>query len=339
MNKIKNTNLELFYYVSDFLKEYLPKHRGSSVKTSNTYAKALDQFFTFIALKKHISLGKVCFNDIKRETIIDFLDDGTDRLNWKASTRNLKLYAIRSFLSYVSQIDSGYLTYSLVAQNITEQKEIEDAELIKYFEIETLQTLLAMPDRKSEFGFRDVVIMSFLFDTGCRVSELLNVHLMDLRDMKTNGGLVTLHGKGNKVRNTPLTVNMMYSLKNYIKKYHKNNEPEDYLFYSSHSGPKKQMSADNIQRIINKYVDKANRADPNFGYEHINVHAFRHSRAMYMLRNGIPLALIGNYLGHVNPATTRIYASADTSMKRIAMEKALYENHPLKQELLREQRN
>ena len=48
---------------------------------------------------------------------------------------------------------------------------------------------------------------------------------------------------------------------------------------------------------------------------------FRRSRAMHLYRNGMPLALLAEFLGHENPETTLIYASADTEMKRQAIER------------------
>ena len=47
----------------------------------------------------------------------------------------------------------------------------------------------------------------------------------------------------------------------------------------------------------------------------------RHTRAIHLYREGAPLVLVGEYLGHVNPATTKVYAYADTEMKRRALEK------------------
>ena len=144
---------------------------------------------------------------------------------------------------------------------------------------------------------------------------------------------MTIHGKGRKVRNTPLTLNMMQHIKAYRKKFHHNATPYNYLFYCSRSGPRQSMSPDNVQRIIDKYVKEAKEKYPDFEYSHISPHAFRHARAMFMLQRGIPLNLIGTFLGHSSPETTKMYASPDASMKRKAIEKAIHEHHPLAQKL------
>jgi site-specific recombinase XerD len=56
---------------------------------------------------------------------------------------------------------------------------------------------------------------------------------------------------------------------------------------------------------------------------------FRHSRALSLYRNGVPLPLISEWLGHSNLETTLIYAYADTEMKREAINNAMKSNHPL----------
>ena len=58
---------------------------------------------------------------------------------------------------------------------------------------------------------------------------------------------------------------------------------------------------------------------------------FRHSRAIHLYRNGVPLPLISQWLGHSNLETTLVYAYADTEMKRKAIESATKKNHPLYQ--------
>ena len=56
----------------------------------------------------------------------------------------------------------------------------------------------------------------------------------------------------------------------------------------------------------------------------------RHSRAMHLYRNGMPLALVAEWLGYSKMDTARrYYANADTTMKKEAIEKATSELNPL----------
>ena len=81
------------------------------------------------------------------------------------------------------------------------------------------------------------------------------------------------------------------------------------------------MSDDNVARFLKKSADLARMEKPDIP-ERIHPHMFRKSRAMHLYRAGMPLALLAEFLGHEDPETTRIYAYADTEMKRKAIEKA-----------------
>lgn len=98
-------------------------------------------------------------------------------------------------------------------------------------------------------GIRDRFIILFLFGTGARVSEIVSVKLKDF----CFGGeypYIRITGKGNKPRIVPISdKEFLVNLQYYCSLYHKNNDPQDYLFYTTKFGDRKKMSVDNIQRI------------------------------------------------------------------------------------------
>ena len=55
--------------------------------------------------------------------------------------------------------------------------------------------------------------------------------------------------------------------------------------------------------------------------ERVHPHQLRHSRAMHLYRSGMPLVLLSEFLGHADVNTTRVYAWADTEMKRRAIQR------------------
>ena len=72
----------------------------------------------------------------------------------------------------------------------------------KYMTPENLKLLLSMPDVSTKKGRRHLVLLTVLYDTAARVSELVNIRLRDIRlDFPA---VITLHGKGGKVRTVPL---------------------------------------------------------------------------------------------------------------------------------------
>ena len=60
----------------------------------------------------------------------------------------------------------------------------------------------------------------------------------------------------------------------------------------------------------------------------VTPHVFRHSKAVHMVRAGINLIYIRDFLGHVDCCTTEIYARIDTETKRNAIEKACKDIFP-----------
>ena len=68
------------------------------------------------------------------------------------------------------------------------------------------------------------------------------------------------------------------------------------------------MSQDNVTYLLNKHAAAARATCPEIP-QHVHAHQLRHARAMQMLRAGVPLPHIKEFLGHANIATTSIYAS------------------------------
>ena len=66
--------------------------------------------------------------------------------------------------------------------------------------------MLATPDRKTRRGRSEYALMLFLYNTGARVSEAIQLRVCDLRIGTRKGGhdLATLHGKGDRTRQCPL---------------------------------------------------------------------------------------------------------------------------------------
>ena len=80
-----------------------------------------------------------------------------------------------------------------------------------------MQTLLAQPDGKSWSGFRDKVMLSVLYDSGARVQELVDLRVKDVS--LEAPAVITLHGKGDKIRQVPIMSSTAELLKNYLAKY------------------------------------------------------------------------------------------------------------------------
>jgi len=85
------------------------------------------------------------------------------------------------------------------------------------------------------------------------------------------------------------------------------------------------MSPDTVAAFLKKYADQARHSCADIP-ESVHPHQFRHTRAISWYRNGVPLILVSELLGHADINTSQIYAYADTEMKRKAISKALGDN-------------
>lgn len=70
---------------------------------------------------------------------------------------------------------------------------------VEYLTENAARAILAAPDVSTAKGRRDQTMLTVLYDTGARISELLELHLSDLR-LSTTTPTATLLGKGGVVR-------------------------------------------------------------------------------------------------------------------------------------------
>jgi len=112
------------------------------------------------------------------------------------ATKNAHLRAVKALFGWL--VGEGWLEKNPVA-GMKPQKERRT--VLPVFSAEALAALLAQPDRKTFCGLRDYTLMVILADTGLRISEALGLRLgdVDLRE-----GLLTVVGKGNKMRQVPI---------------------------------------------------------------------------------------------------------------------------------------
>ena len=183
---------------------------------------------------------------------------------------------------------------------------------------EVLKLILAQPDTSTFPGRRDLVLLCTLYDTGARVQELIDLRVRDVRFDPP--AIITLTGKGRKVRQVPLSPNTKSLLKQYVDEAFGDvaGAADQTLFYNR---MRSKLTRAGITYILNKYVQQAHLKSAMVP-ERVNPHLMRHTKAMLLLQAGVNLIYIRDLLGHVDIATTEIYARADTEMKRKAIEKA-----------------
>lgn len=319
-----------FSLVHDFFKVYLPNERKCSPHTIRAYQKALELLLDFVKSKKNIPLNKVTFEMIDRNMVAGFLDYLEVDRGCGVSTRNHRLQCVRAFYNYAAESNATVVVHWEEVRKVDVAKEPE--KLVEHMSEAAVTAILAQPDISKQKGLRDMFLMLFLYKTGARIQELLDIRLRDIQFGDTP--ILTLHGKGAKARPVPLRESVTKHLKEYLKAFHPGEGiySEQYLFFVERGGRKKRMSEDHARYLVHTYGEMGRLVCPEVP-EKVHPHLFRHSCAMTMYQSGVDLTLISQWLGHANLETTLIYAHADTELKRKAIEKSVPIDSPLKEHI------
>ena len=312
--KIKEIKKLFFSQTLSYLDVYLLQQIGRSMETIDSYKDALTVFKQYVIDELHASVLTFYFKDCTRVCIFNFLNFLKVRGN-QPGTRNQRLATIKSYLKYVSQIDVSLLSVYIEVKSIPACKNPEKEK--KVLPELALNAIFAEP-KNNKMGLRDRTLMIMLYDTGTRISELLNLKLPDIY-LKKSDSYILVTGKGSKERPLYLSGKTVEHLKLYISVFHNNDEAsEQYLFYTVIKGKTDRMSVGNAERLIKQYAKTAKQKCPEVP-DNVHPHDFRRTLATNLYQEGASLALISSVLGHCNIETTRIYAKPSKNMLKNAI--------------------
>lgn len=245
------------------------KRRNYSPRTIETYNHALNKFFR---------IYRVDPRNIKRNDLEKYVDQMI-KWNQSTSTINVHVSALKYFYQKVLKKNcSVHVPIGKYRKRIPTFLEID----------ETVALLNAIENKKHK------LMISLLYSSGMRVSELLHLKVKEL-DINNGQGWVR-RGKGNKDR--PFVI--AEKLKNDLQVWIENSrlDQEDYLF----SNPKnKIMSGSTVRVILKKAAGKAEIK------KNVHPHTLRHSFATHLAVNGYSATDIQSILGHQNLETTMVY--------------------------------
>ena len=305
------------YYLTNYLSEYLPGSLGAGRNTIIAYRDTFKLFLRFAREQEGIREDRISLSHIDKEFVLRFLSWIENERGCSVSTRNARLAVIRAFAGYLQGEIPDQLYRFQDILSIPMKKHI--TENIEFLSARGVKVLLAEPDIKTKAGRKHLLLLSFLFATGCRVQEVCDAIVADV--MYNENAIVKLTGKGAKSRFVPLEPSFMKLLRQYISEFgladpqHSN----DFLFLN-HMG--KQLTRQGVTYVVKKYASQARLKYPELIPENLSPHVLRHSKAIDLLRAGVELIYIRDILGHVSVQTTEIYARIDGEMKRKALEKA-----------------
>lgn len=290
--------------------EYLMQQRAMSPQTISSYRDTFRLLLEFV----HQHLGKaasdVSLNDIDAKLVLAFLNHlEVDRHN-SVRTRNARLVTLRSFLKYAAHKDISAL--AVIQSILAIPMKRFDKKLVGFLSREEIQSLLDAPDANTWCGHRDRVLLSTMYNTGARVSEIIGLRISDI----VFGQVPYVHilGKGRKERTVPLWRTTTMQIKHWLSQI--GASPDQRLF-PNRSG--QSMTRSNVTDRLKLAIVSAGVQCPQLLSRSISPHVIRHSTAQHLLQSGVDLTVIALWLGHESPVTTHMYMQADLTMKERAL--------------------
>ena len=297
--------------LTSYFSTYLPETCGVSHNTCNSYRDAFKLLLLYFQEEKGVPANSIELRMLNRNLASDFLDWLEAQRKVSVTTRNQRLAAMKAFAHYVQYRNPEYL------ENCTDiiamRPKKHEKPVIPFLTEEELKALLTQPDPSTRHGLRDLTLLSLLYDSGARVQEITDLKLKDIR--LTNPAMATLTGKGRKARQVPLMKETCKLLDAYIRNFNLNSEPLTSPLFFNQKG--QALSRYGITYILKKYVSQA---ELDSDTRKISPHVLRHTKAMHLLRAGVNMIYIRDFLGHVDISTTEVYARIDAEMKRKVFE-------------------
>jgi integrase/recombinase XerD len=264
---------EFFNAVRNYLTIYLPRQKACSAHTIKAYSETINLLRIFMEEQKHVQFTKITFSILNKEVISEYLDWVEQVRGCSVSTRNYRLAVIKAFFKYAGMENPSLIAPYMQLKRIPNKKM--PTAPVAFLSEQALKTLLAEPDRSQKRGLRNGFMMIFLYDTGARIQELLDLKVKDV-SLSSNVPFVYLTGKGQKTRAVPLQEKTIKHLLNYLSHFHpeKARDEERYLFYTVIHGRHCRMSEDNVAAFVKNYGISAREKCPEVP-DRVYPHLFR----------------------------------------------------------------
>jgi len=305
-------------HVTGFLTRYLPGQRNLSSHTIASYRDAFKLFLVFCESEQKMNSDRIRITDITPDLLTAYLTWLETVRHCGIATRHQRLAAFKSFFHYVAAQEPEHLFNCQRILGIRMKKTAHRE--MNYFSPKGLHLLLSQPNIKTSNGRRDHALLVLLYDSGARVQELIDICVRDLRLERP--ATVTLHGKGRKNRIVPLIEKTAVTMEYYLKEAHlvgRTDALDRPVFMNTR---KCKLSRAGVAYILAKYVKMMSVENKQYAPSSVSPHSLRHSKAVHLLRSGVPPIYIRDFLGHSSVTTTEVYLSVDAEEKREALEAA-----------------
>jgi site-specific recombinase XerD len=284
--------------------------RQVSPRTIASYRDTFKLFLAFLESRRGIKADDVQMTDLDAKAVLGFLDDLERTRRNSPRSRNARLAAIRSFIRYATASDP--LLLPLAQRVLAIPSKRFERMLVGYLTLQQVQALLDASDVSTPSGFRDSVLITLMYNTGARVSEIAALKICDLQLERSAS--VRLQGKGRKHRTIPLWPESVRLVRRWLMT--RDADPDAALVSNARGN---HMTRSGIEHRLRVIVSRATRGEPSLARARVSPHVIRHTTAMHLLQAGVDLSVIAMWLGHESIETTHQYLEADMERKKRAL--------------------
>ena len=238
-----------------FLADYIVTERRLAWNTQRSYRDSFALLLPFVSAKARKPVDRLDVDDLAPLRVLQFLAHLEEERGCSVQTRNQRLAAIRSFARFVASRDPTHLDWCAQIRAIATKKAMPRP--ISWMTRDEMEALLAVPDRRTPRGRTEHALLLFLYNTGARVSEATRLQVGDLDLGRRDGGhaLVTLCGKGGKIRQCPLWPRTENALGELV---HRRTGSDD-IFISRHRRPYTRFG---VYRLVERCAARVRVSSP-----------------------------------------------------------------------------
>jgi site-specific recombinase XerD len=298
--------------IHTFFIDWLGRQRELSTHTVRSYRDTWRLFLRFLEEHHSMPVERLALSDITAAHVLAFLEHQERIQSISTGTRNCRLAGLRALFDFAARRDPLAIAQATQMRQIPRRRGIQRP--ICYLDQEEVDAILAQPDRSTPEGQRDHTLLAFLYNTGARIQEALDLCPQAVRFESPSS--VRLFGKGRKERVCPLWPETSTLLQSLLRRRPRAmDQPIFVNRYGEHLG------ASGVRLKLAQYVAGAAKTLPSISRKRISPHTFRHSTAVALVAEGVGTPVIRALLGHARLETTAHYAQANLQTKRDALAK------------------
>lgn len=276
-------------HISAFV-DYLKFEKRYSPHTISAYQDDLLQFFTY--LQEQFAMSDPALPDISPSFIRSWLASLKENKQ-SARTINRKISSLKSFFKY--HIRTGSLEQTPMTTIISPRAPKRLPAFVAQKDTVTLFQHVEFPDTWK--GFTDRLLLAMLYNTGMRLSELVNLKESQLNTAANN---IKVLGKGNKERVIPVSPRLIADIKVYIEQKRSVLEKADTVYLLVNEKGRK-LYPKYVYLAVKHYLGVVTTIEKK------SPHVLRHTFATHLTNNGADLNAVKELLGHASLAATQIY--------------------------------